>query len=74
MNPHVETLLTALIVGTAAVVMLRRFVRFVRSADAGGGCGTSCGKCASNADSLRQGTLKPLVQLQITGKDGRDSK
>lgn len=73
MNPQVEILLTAMIVGTAALVLIRRFVLFLRSAESGGGCGTSCGKCNSNADALRDGTLKPLVQLQITGNDSRDS-
>ena len=72
MNSHVEILLTTLIVGIAALVLLRRLVRFVRNAESGGSCGTSCGKCESNADTMRQGTLKPLVQLQITGN--RDSK
>jgi hypothetical protein len=74
MYPHVEILLTGLIVAVAALVLLRRLFQFVRSAGAGDRCGTSCGKCAAQGDSLRQNTLQPLVPLRITSRDRPDPK
>ncbi len=59
---EVEYLLVTLIVAAAAFALAVKLVRFARGGKPG--CGSGCGDCDTKADAIRQGTLKPLVQLQ----------
>lgn len=65
----VEYVLVALIVGAALFALGRRLVRFVTGAE--GGCGSSCGRCESNGKAIKEGSLKPLVTLDLSPRDER---
>ena len=65
MNPTIEILLVALIVGAAFLAIARRCYRFFFTGDKN--CGSACGGCSSN--TIGHDSLKPLVDLTLPKRE-----